>query len=268
MTPLLLAALLAVQAAPDRAEALVRRIAFPAEADVKAWHAKGPEYKTVLDAVLKRETWTAAVKSLEEALVPFGDDWTFTVGIEEWDGEHPAHGERAGKAATIRFNLRKLGAYERKMIDFRRQDEELRKQGKRMGWKVPPLKYDRLVAHELVHVLQGAYESPGWFHEGIASWIGADPNYVMGYLFGNAEIADVETAPPKADDVYGRGQLFFTWLEQKSGKAAIKKLAKATIGDGTPAKESLEKLLGMEWAKISAEELAWTREYGRKKRPK
>lgn len=262
----LLAVLLLLQSPDERAKAIVQKIAFPAADDVKAWVSKGPEFKNVLDLVLKRETWTAAVKALEETMAPFGDDWTFEVKLVEWDGDHPAHGERTGKAAVVNFNMKKLGSYEKKMMEYRKQDEELRKKGKRLAWKVPPLKYDRLVIHELVHILQGEYASPGWFHEGLASWAGADLNYVQGFLYKTEQVPDVE-ANLEGDDVYGRGQMFMMWLEQKAGREAFKKLAKATILEGGEPKAAIAKLVGMEWAKLAAEELAWSRAYAKKHKP-
>ena len=259
--------LLLVQSADDHAKAVVERIAFPKADEVKIWTDKGPEYKTVLDAVLKRETWTAAVKFIEEYVAPIADDWKIEVTLSEWEGNHPAHGERTDKAAPVKFNMKRLSEYERKMIDYRRQQEELKKKGKRIAWKVPPLKYDRLVFHEMVHVVQGTLAAPEWFREGMASWAGADPNYVMAYLYNNEDVKDVE-APLTGDDLYGRSQLFMMWLEKKSGREVFKKVAKATILDGGEPKTSLEKILGTTWDKISAEELAWTTQYGKKNRPK
>ena len=259
--------LVLLQTPDDRAKAIVGRIAFPAAEEVKTWSDKGPEYKNVLDIVLKRESWRSAVKLVEERLAPFGGDWTIQVSLAEWEGDHPSEADRKDKAATVRFNMKRLSAYEKKMIDYRRQEEELRKQRKKIVWKVPPLKYDRLIVHELVHVLQGPYASPPWFHEGLASWAGADPNYVMAYLYNNEEVKDVES-PLDGDNLYGRGHLFMMWLEKKSGPGVFAKLAKATIVEGADAKAALEKLLETSWEKITAEELAWTLQYAKKNRPK
>ncbi len=267
MIPLLAILLLVSQSADDRAGAVVDRIAFPKAAEVKSWTDKGPQFKNVLDVVLKREHWKSAVKFIEEHLGPIADDWKIEVSLAEWEGDHPSEGERKGKAAPVRLNMKRLSAYEKKMIDFRQQEQELKKKGKRFAWKIPPLKYDRLIVHELVHIVQGEYKSPAWFHEGLASWAGADPNYVMAYLYHNDDVKDVES-PLEGDDLYGRSQLFMMWLEKKAGREAFKKLAKATIFDGGEAKAALEKLLGAAWEKISAEELAWTTQYAKKNRPK
>src|SRR5688572_8009797 len=177
--------ILLFQSPDDHARAVVDRIVFPKPEVVKQWADKGPEYANVLDVVMKRDTWAAAVKFIEERVAPFADDWKVEVFLAEWEGDHPATGDRVKKYAPVKFNMKRLSAYEKKMIDFRRQEEELKKKGKRFAWKIPPLKYDRLIVHELVHVVQGEYKSPEWFREGLASWAGADPNYVMAYLYNN-----------------------------------------------------------------------------------
>lgn len=266
-TPLLPVLLLLLQSPDDRAKAVVDRIDFPAAEVVKSWADKGPEYKNVLDVVLKRETWRSAVKFIEEHVGPIADDWKIEVSLSEWDGNHPAEGERVEKSAPVKFNMKRLSAYEKNMIDLRRQEEELKKKGKRFAWKIPPLKYDRLIVHELVHVVQGAVKTPEWFREGLASWAGADSNYVMAYLYHNAEVKDVES-PLGGDDLYGRSQLFMMWLEKRSGREVFKKFVKAVILDGADPKAALEKLLGATWEKITAEELAWTTQYAKKNRPK
>jgi len=267
MNALAMLLLLVVQSPDDRARAVVDRIAFPKADQVKTWADKGPEYKNVLDVVLKRETWRSAVKFVEENLAPIADDWKIEVSLSEWEGNHPAEGERKGTSAPVKFNMKRLSAYELKMIDYRRQAEELKKKGKRLDWKVPPLKYDRLIVHELVHVVQGEYASPEWFREGIASWAGADPNYVMAYLYNNEEVKDVES-PLEGDDLYGRSQIFMLWLEKRWGREIFKKTVKATILDGAEVKEALSKLLGMTWENIAAEERTWTTQYGKNHRPK
>jgi hypothetical protein len=259
--------LLILQGPDDHARAVVDRIAFPPADVVKRWTDKGPEYKNVLDVVLKRDTWRSAVKFVEETVAPVADDWKLEVTLDEWDGNNPARGERTGKAAPVKFNLKRLSGYEKKMIDLRREEQELKKKGKRFAWKVPPLKYDRLIVHELVHVVQGEYKTADWFLEGMASWAGADPNYVMAYLYENEGVKDVES-PLAEVSLYGRGQLFMMWLEKKSGREIFKKLATATYLEGAEPKPALEKLLGTTWDKISAEETAWTTEYGKKNRPR
>ena len=265
MTLLLL--LLALQSADDRAKAAVAKISFPSDDDVKAWTAKGDEHTRVLDAVLKRETWIAAVKSVEERLMPLGD-WTLTVKLTEWDSSHPAHGHREGAKAGILFNMKRLGAYERKMDGFRRQQEELRKQGKTMVWRVPPLRYERLIWHELAHVVQGEITTPAWFHEGLASWIGDDACYLHDFIDANRQVADVETALPRDEDPYGRGQFFMKWLEAKIGRDGMKRLVKAVYLDGADWKKSLVEVTKLEWDDLKKLELDATRAAAEKLRPK
>src|SRR5258705_10163824 len=169
----------------------------------------------------------------------------------EWKGTNPSHAERPHKVAPVKYTRRRWAESEKKLSDNRSRREALKKKGKRIAWKVPPLKYDRLVAHELVHVIQGSCKAPDWFREGMASWAGADPNYVMSFLYNNDAVKEVES-PLEGDDLYGRSHLFMMWLEKKSGREVFKKWAKATLIRGGEVKASLEKLLGMTWEKVSA----------------
>ncbi|MBI2930326.1 MAG: hypothetical protein HYY16_01630 [Planctomycetes bacterium] len=247
------------QATDEHARQVVERMTFPDAAAIKVWTDQGPEYKTVLDVVLKRGHWVAAVKALEERLGPFGDAWAIEVKLSEWGGTHVARGDRIGEKGEIAFNMRRLGEYERKLRDFRKQAEELRKQGKRMTWKVPPIKYERILHHELTHVLQGEYASPGWFHEGLASWMGGDLNYVKAFTVAKKPVQSIEvdlSADP--DDEYGRGMLFFLWLEDRVRVAGIKKLYGATVVEGGDWKQALEEATRLEWAKIVEVERAWS----------
>ncbi len=267
MVHLLLAALLA-QGADDRARDFVKRITFPDADAIKAWTDQGKEHKQVLEVVLKREHWVAAAKEVESKLGPLKDEWSVEVKLGEWKGTHVAMGDRVGDKAQVRFNMRRLGEYERRMDGFRKQAEELQKQGKRMGWKVPPIKYERIIHHELTHVLQGEYKSPGWFHEGLASWMGSDMNYVIAFGYAKKLVQSNEvdlSADP--DDEYGRGMMFFRWIEDRSGAAAVKKLYEATAVAGGDWKKSLEEAVHLEWGKIVEAERAWSEKYCRRHTP-
>lgn len=256
-----LALLLLVQA-DDHARDVVKRMTFPDEAAVKKWTDQGPEHQRLVDVLLKRENWVSAVKTVEEKLGPIGDAWTIEVALREWNGTTVAMGDRVGDRAQVRFNMRKLGDYERKMDGFRKQDEELRKKGKRLAWKVPPIRYERILHHELTHILQGETKSPGWFHEGLASWIGNDMSYVIafGYLKKPVQAVDVDLSAD-ADDEYGRGMMFFKWLESKNGQAGIKKLFRLTVVDGGDWKKALEEVTGLKWAGILEAEREWSERY-------
>lgn len=265
---LALGLLLLVQASDDRAREIVKRISFPAPEAVKSWTDKGPEYQRVLDVLLKRENWVGAIRTCEERLGPFADSWAIEVKLGEWNGTHVGKGDRFGDRAEVALNMRRLGEYERKLEDYRKQAEELRKQGKRMVWKVPPIRYERILHHELVHVLQGEYKSPGWFHEGFASWIGDDMNYIIAFANLGKPVQSIEVdLSADADDEYARGMAFFKWLESRDGRDGIKKLFKLTAASGGDWKKGLEEVTHLSWEKVVAVEQEWSAEYFKKNTP-
>ncbi len=266
---LVLLLVLQAPSADDRARDVVKRMTFPDEAAVKKWTDQGTEYVTLLNVLLKRELWVDAVKYVEEKLGPIGDTWAIEVALQEWNGTTVALGDRIGERCQVRFNMRKLGDYERKMEGFRKQDEELRKKGKRLSWKVPPIRYDRIVHHELTHILQGEVKTPGWFHEGLASWVGNDMNYVIAFGYAKKPVQSIEvdlSADP--DDEYGRGMMFYKWLESKNGQAGVKKLFKATYADGVDWKKALEEATGLKWAGIIEAEREWSERYCKSHAPR
>lgn len=263
-----LLAFLLLQAAPDRAADVFERVRMPAAADVAAWTEKGPEYGRLFDVVLRRDVWLAAIRLCEERLGRFGDDWTIDVKLMEWDGTEVATGRRKGTEGLVGFNLRRLGEYERRMEEHRRRAEELRNQRKRMIWKVPPIRYERLVAHELVHVLQGEDPSPLWFHEGLASWVGDDPSYVIAFAFSKAEVKPVDADGLDLEATYGRGMAFFKWLEVRHGRATVRAVFESTALKGLGWREALEKATGRTWTELRDAEHDWSRAYVERNRTK
>jgi hypothetical protein len=267
MRSALLVALIAIQDA-SRAEKAADAITFPSKTAVAEWTAKGDEHRRVLDAVLKKEHWVSALKSIEERLGPMGS-WKVEVKLLSWEGSHPADGGRESDRGWVSFNMRRLGEYERKLAEWRVQAEELRKQGKRqVGWKVPPIRYERLIWHELTHVFQGEVTTPTWFHEGLASWMGDDPSYVLAHLHNKRPVADLDAKLEEHDDAYGRGQRFFQWLESKAGRNGIKAVSKAVYAAKGDWKKALCDAAGLDWEALKKAELEWAGAYAKKHGPR
>lgn len=172
----------------------------------------------------------------------------------------------AGKT-TVRFNLPKLEAYQKKLDDLERQRQELARQGKRMVFRLPPAKLERFIAHELTHVLQKqrSAEGPEWFDEGLAQWVGDDPNVLVGFALSGKKVEGIEAPPADPDDVYARGHLFFKWLESRG---AIRKAAKAALYEGAGWKKAVEEGTGLAWEKLVATELEWSAREVEKLRPR
>jgi len=249
--------LAALQGADDRAKKNAERIAF---AKVEP---RSDEEKRVLALLTERSRWAAAFKEVEEKLGgAFKDDTAVEVTFD-YEGDEFA--KMAG-AVKIRFNLRKLEAYQKKLDDLDRQRRELAKQGKRMTFRLPPAKFDRFIPHELTHVLQKqkGVEAPEWFEEGLAQWVGDDPNVLIGFVLAERKVESIEAPAAEANDVYPRGHLFFKWLDSKG---AIKKTCAAALFGGVPWKKALEEATGLAWDNLLTTERDWSLKEVDKLRP-
>ncbi len=255
---LVLVGLLQVAPQEDRAEKLCRRITFPSDAEREKRTSKDEVGRRILATLLKRDHWIGALRAVESKLTPFPDDLQTAVELTEWEGTSPAHGTGAGSQGTVKFNMRRLLEYQTQVDEFEKKRKELERQGKRMYWKVPPIRFDRLIYHELTHVLQRAYEAPDWFLEGMASWIGDDSNYLYAFAVAGKSVEDLDAPLAESDDAYGRGMIFFQWLDSKIKKEGIAKLAAKCLTDRRPWKEALEEATGLPWEKLKKEEQSWS----------
>ena len=234
------------------------RIHLPAAEEAERLSKAGPVHELVVRDLLRPGLWIESIRDVEAKLGAFDPELSIHVSFSNWPGPHPAFGERDGERGIVRFNLERLVDLRGKREALEAQEKELRKQRKRMVWKIPPLRFDRLIPHELTHIAQDAYPSPAWLHEGLASWVAADEHYLFAFAQGGKAVAPVDDAPVEADDAYGRGLFFFRWLEQRIGAEGIRRFAAETIGGGEDWKSSLESISGISWKEILAEEQAWS----------
>ena len=210
-----------------------------------------------------RARWAAGFKLVEEKLGGRFDDAT---AVEvTWDYEGSEFAKMAGDV-KIRFNLAKLEAYQKKIDELEERRQELLKEGKRMVFRLPPAKIERFIPHELTHVLQKQRKvaAPEWFEEGLAQWVGDDPNVLIGYALSGKKFGLVDELLPDPDDVYARGHLFFKWLDSKG---AVKKAVQPAFFDGVPWKKALEDAVGLKWDALCAAEQAWSARELEKLRP-
>lgn len=248
---------LAAQGADDRAKKLADRVSF---SKVEAGSEEG---KRVLGLLTDRARWAAAFKEVEEKLGGAFRDETAVEVTFDYEGEEFA--KMAGKT-TLRFNLRKLEAYQKNLDDLERRRRDLAKQGKRMVFRLPPARMERFIPHELTHVLQKqrGVEAPEWFDEGLAQWVGDDPNVLTGFALAGKKPDSIDAPLAEANDVYPRGHLFFKWLD---GKGALRKGVAAAFFGGVPWKKALEEATGLGWDAILAAEKEWSVREVEKLRP-
>jgi hypothetical protein len=253
---LLLAAFLAL-APQDRAEAFHSRVRFaPPAADLD-------EVQKRVDAFLRRkEHWTAAFKAVESKLSPFPAELAVEASFD-LQGESPSHGGVADGKAFVRFNLRRLGDYQVKIDAIEKQRKELAKQGKRVVFHIPPIRFERLIHLELARIRLDGLMLPEWMELGLSAWVADEMNYLAGFAVNGKKVEDVDAGVAEPQDYFGRGHVFWKWMDSKgaSGKAVQALLAKVD------AQKAVSDAAGMPWEALKAAEKDWSAKQVEKLRP-
>ena len=247
----------AAQGADERLKKLASQVTFTRPA------AGSNEARRVVDLLTAPDRWIAGFRTVEEKIGAFADDTTVEVTFD-FDGVEFA--KMAGDT-RIRFNLAKLEDYQKKLDALSRQQLDLAKQGKRAVFRLPPAKLERFIPHELCHVLQKQrkIDAPEWFDEGLAQWVGDDPNVLTGFVLTGKKVETIESPLADQNDVYARGHLFFLWLDSKG---ALRKAVRAAFFEGVPWKQALETASGLAWDKLVVAERDWSQREAERLRPK
>jgi len=215
--------------------------------------ADSPVGERVLETLRAREHWIAAYRAIESQLGPMRPV-ELTVAFD-YEGGEAAKARASGGRGQIRFNLKKLEGYQARIDELEERKLALAKEGKRLVFKVPPARVERVIWHELTHVFHADYPAPEWFTEGLAQWLSDDPSAVRGFAHARRELRDVEEEPGERLDVYARGHLFWSWV---AARGALKRAVRASVLDGRPWKAALEDALGISWDSARAAELEWS----------
>jgi hypothetical protein len=253
---LLLAALLAL-APQDRPEQLWSKARFAPPA------AELDEVQTRVDAQLrKKEAWIAAFKAVESKLAAFEEIPIVEVSFD-LQGDSPSHGGLTDGKAFVRFNLRRLGDYQLKIDAIEQQRKELAKQGKRVVFHIPPLRFERLLHLELAKIRLAPLLLPEWMECGLAAWVSEEMNYLAGFAVNGKKVEDVDAGVAEAQDNFGRGHVFWKWMDSKGATAkAVRALAAKT----DPLK-AVADAAGMPWEALKAAEKDWSAKQVEKLRP-
>ncbi len=250
--------LLAVLAPQERAERLFERVTF---GEAKP---EGEPGERVLASLKSRENWLAAVRAIESRLGPLRENQPIRVTFD-YDGEDAARTATIDGEGRIRFNLQKLEELQKRADDLERRKRELAKEGKRLRFKVPPPRLDRLLWHELTHVFHGELDAPDWFTEGLAQWLSEDMNNLHAFATFGPAVEEIDGGAEEKLVIYARGHLFWSWVESKGG---VKPAVQAIVAERGPWKTSMEKVLGLSWEELRKAEREWsTKEVARLKQP-
>jgi len=245
---LLLGSVARPQEDPFRA-AVDAGVTFPAREELDRIGKKSAWHKKVVATLLDPALWASSLKTLEERTGIKVDKIEIKILIAEIPNAPACGTGRAGKG-SVTLDLDKLAKYEKGA-------EETRRRMERPGAivVVPPARLELTIPHELTHCFQGV-DQPEWFMEGMADYVGRDPNHVSSFKQAKVKLKAIDAEIPH-DHVYARGRAFFEWLEAAHGAEKLKKFIALAL-EGKPAAEAAAAVTGSDWAAITKAETEWS----------
>ncbi len=236
-----IAAALLAQAADPWLDKVKEGVAFPPAAEVEKAAAKSKWHRQVLDLVLDPRHWAASLKELEARSGLSAPKLEIQVRFAALPPGRPARAAGAAGKGHVELDIDRLAKNEESVADF----DRLKAAG--VTVLVPPARTRHVVPHELVHCFQAAPQ-PDWVLEGMASWIGRDPNHVLAFRHAGVRVAPVGEALA-AEWIYARGWAFFEWVETVHGADKAKKLVALLVEGRAPAEAATE-VLGRPWEEL------------------
>jgi hypothetical protein len=231
----------------DRAEEFFERIRF-----VKS-EFRDDEQRRLVELLKKKEHWIGAYRALEK-FGKFPDDQELTVEFDH-AGEELGVARCRGVQGQIRFNVNRMAQGQKILDDLERQRKVFEAQGTKLVYLIPPFHFDRVIYHEMTHILQRSYDAPDWFNEGMAELVSGEPHSLLSLALSGRRIKDIEDPLSKPLDVYGRGLLFWKWL---SDRGSAEKAIQLSIIERKPWKEALEGATKLPWSVIVPSEHDWS----------
>jgi hypothetical protein len=206
--------------------------------------------RRVVVYVLQKEHWVGAFTDLADRFTRFPDDLDLTVDFKLDAGE-VARTWATDNEWKISFNLKKLCELQKRLDEL----EKMKREGKRFVFKIPPLKMDRLVYHEVTHILQGRFEAPSWFSEGMAQLVGDDLNAICQFVKDNKPVRGLDRVITDRNEIYARGHLFWKWLDSRGATSKTFELA---FVKRIPWQQAVEEATNRSWVNVVAEESEWS----------
>lgn len=243
MRHLPLLALLLLQEDP-RLEMVKAGVRFPAAADVEAVAKKSEWHAKVLKIVLDPAHWAESLERIEVRTGQKSEKLDIEVKLVRLE-EIPARAHGKGGAGVVELDIDRLAKY----AESAAIHDKLKAKG--VVSIVPPARTEHIIPHELTHCFQGVTQ-PLWFLEGMASYVGREPNHVLGYRAGGGKTVPIDEPHPR-EWIYARGWAFFECLEAKHGADAVKAFIRDALA-GMPAHEAAAKAAGMKWEEFRAKE--------------
>lgn len=213
------------------------------------------ESRRVVEILKSKEHWVGAYRFLEERFGKFPDNQEVAVDFGLEGDEELGVGGTWGVHGRIRFNLKRLARSQKFLDELEAAKQAAIAEGKRIIVKVPPFRIERVIYHELTHILQRNYDAPEWFLEGMAQYVAGEEHQIYMLAFSGRRLKDIEEPLAKRIDAYGRGHLFWNWLHDRGSAAEAIQLS-IILRKGW--KEALEEATKLPWSVIVPTEREWS----------
>ncbi len=244
-------AVLLQQEIPARYVEAAKGIELP---DLAPWREKSPQHAKAADVIGDRANWARGLKAIDDRLGLFADKPKIRVAVEESDEPRPAKGAGRRGEGEVRFNMRRVVEYIRKVEEL----ERLREYGKEVKYRVPPTPLPVLIHHELAHCFAGSYDEL-WLTEGLAAYAATETAHLWDFQNRKAAVEALDAVAER--DAYARGYCALAWIAEKHGHEKLKAFVARVTGDRTAVRKAFEDATGKPWAESLAAERDWAREY-------
>lgn len=231
---------------------------FPSAESVQKLAKKGPLYKKAVEVFCNPETWAQALAALQERTGLFEDKIDIQVVFVKRDELGPdaaALGTGADGAGQVKIDLDKTVDYLKRVEEVRREKSETDIQ-----LLLPPIPLQAWATRELTRVYQNGC-AVEWLADGMAAYAAGSPYWLAYLKVYKIEVVPIDRVTNEKKQHIGRGQAFFSWLEETSGRDKVKEFARLCIREKIKPEAAAEKVTGLTWADIAAKELAWSRAF-------
>lgn len=239
----------------EKYDKAAERVLFPEDEVLRAWSSRGEIERRLIGQITDRKVWAAAFRQIDEKLGLFSETSEVKVALEESSEDRPARGGGRRGRGGVRFNMRKLVDYFGKLEELSRLERE----GKRVRWQVPPVKFETMVTHELVHVFCGSYAEK-WLTEGVACYVAGDTSFLYAFQLRGGRVDGLDKMVPD-EEAYPRGMAFFAWMEAEWGKDKVREFVDRVTHQGEAAADAAAAVTGRPWPRLVLEEKAWSAAY-------
>jgi hypothetical protein len=212
------------------------------------------EERKVYAILTRGDLWREAFRTVEREIGPFKSGMTIDADFE-YAGEELAKAAGLEEYGVIHFNIKKIAGIQRRIDELEAEKRELEKQGLTIRFRIPPVRIDRIVHHELVHVRQRGLKAPLWYSEGMAVLVGQDPNPLFALLDQGLEIKLLDEVESKGLGPYARGHLFWKWL---SHQGWARRTIELSVVERRDWKEALREVSGFAWKDLVVLEREWS----------